>query len=45
MQQQVEDEINRLIDIPNIDEEHEGYAIHLIISLLVFILYCLLKLI
>ena len=42
IQDQIEDEINRLVDIPGLDEQEEGYGISLFVAALVFILYCLL---
>ena len=43
MQNQIEDEINRIVDIPVLDEQQEKYGIGLFVSLLVFILYCFLR--
>lgn len=43
IQDQIEEELNRIIDIPGLDEQQEGYGISLFVALLVFILYCLLR--
>lgn len=43
IQSQIEDEINRLVDIPGLDEQQEGYGIGLFVSVLLFIFYCFLR--
>lgn len=35
----IEQEINAKIDLPNINEQEEGYFIHLIVSLILTLIY------
>ena len=39
----IEEEINAKIDIPKVNEQEEGYLIHLVVSLILTIIYFVIR--
>lgn len=43
MQDKIEEAINQAIDLPHLNEQEEGYLIHLVVALVVTLIYLIVK--